>query len=92
MNKTLAIAIRPELSKLRFVYGIQSAIAIALPLLIGLFMGNPKLSILPALAAFFINLFLGSLSVSCRDKLLGIAIATLGCAGQPCQGGLTSTN
>lgn len=73
--------IHPELSQLRFFYGIQSAIAIALPLLIGLLMGNLKLIILPALAAFFINLFLGSLSVSYRDKLLGMAIATLGCAG-----------
>jgi len=73
--------IHPELSQLRFFYGIQSAVAIALPLLIGLLMGNLKLIILPALAAFFINLFLGSLSVSYRDKLLGMAIATLGCAG-----------
>jgi hypothetical protein len=73
--------IHPELSKLRFFYGIQSAIAIALPLLIGLLMGNLKPFILPALAAFLINLFLGSLSVSYRDKLLGVAIATLGCAG-----------
>ncbi|MFM6482024.1 MAG: hypothetical protein ACKPIF_22415, partial [Microcystis panniformis] len=64
--------IHPELSQLRFFYGIQSAIAtrslretaIALPLLIGLLMGNLKPFILPALAAFLINLFLGSLSVS----------------------------
>jgi hypothetical protein len=73
--------IHPELSQLRFFYGIQSAVAIALPLLIGLLIGNLKLIILPALAAFLINLFLGSLSVSYRDKLLGVAIATLGCAG-----------
>lgn len=81
---TVMKKIHPELSQLRFFYGIQSAVAtrslcetaIALPLLIGLFMGNLKLIILPALAAFFINLFLGSLSVSYRDKLLGMAIAT----------------
>jgi hypothetical protein len=78
---TVMKKIHPELSQLRFFYGIQSAMAIALPLLIGLLMGNLKLIILPALAAFFINLFLGSLSVSYRDKLLGMAIATLGCAG-----------
>lgn len=79
MGNSLSV-FRPKLSDLTIANGIRSAIAFAVPLLIGQQIGHLEWSILPALAGFFITLIPGSVSGSYQDKFWAMAIATLGSA------------
>ncbi|MFB2836120.1 FUSC family protein [Floridanema evergladense] len=71
---------RANFNDLTIVHGIRAAIAFALPLLIGQYTEHIELSILPALAGFFITLIPGGIPGSYGDKFLAMAIATIGSA------------
>jgi hypothetical protein len=59
--------------------GLHVGLAVALPLFVGWWTDRVSMSVLPALAAFFITVLVGSVPGSFRDK--AGAGATVACAG-----------
>ncbi|ACK71450.1 protein of unknown function DUF893 YccS/YhfK [Gloeothece citriformis PCC 7424] len=81
LQKIVQIIFSPQkFSHVAIAHGIQTATAIAPPIIIGHLTGHYEDSIIPAIAAFLITIIAGGVKGVHQDKIFSMIIATVGSA------------